>query len=67
MKYFSTFEALKTECQTPGVNYEISIKEDQISIKVDMNKKLDIDEKEAELLEKNIHNMLELILSKYFI
>lgn len=59
-------EAEKTKCQTPETIYNIKISDDNIKIKVDLPMDLDIDKSEAILLEKNIHNMLEIVLSKYF-
>ena len=46
--------------------YDISINESDIEIKLNLPFNLDLDESEAELLEKNIHNSLELVMSKYF-
>jgi hypothetical protein len=67
MKHLKKFnEALSTECQTPEMVYDISINESDIEIKLNLPFNLDLDESEAELLEKNIHNSLELVMSKYF-
>jgi hypothetical protein len=48
------------------VVYNISISDEKISITLDLPKSLKLDEEEAELLESNIHNSLEIVLSKYF-
>ena len=59
-------EALETKCQTPDVIFNIHIADQNIDINLQLPKSLDIDEVEAELLEKNLHNALELVLAKYF-
>ncbi len=67
MKHLKKFnEAQDTKCQTPDVVYNIDISDEKISITLDLPKSLRLDEEEAELLEKNIHNSLEIVLSKYF-
>jgi hypothetical protein len=67
MKHIKRFnEAQETKCQTPDVVYNISISDEKISITLDLPKSLQLDEEEAELLESNIHNSLEIVLSKYF-
>jgi hypothetical protein len=64
MKKFT--EALSTPCQTPDMVYDINISDDKIDISLNMPFKLDIDEDEAKLLEKNLHNAIELVMKKYF-
>jgi hypothetical protein len=67
MKHIKRFnEAQETKCQTPDVVYNISISDEKISITLDLPKSLQLDGEEAELLESNIHNSLEIVLSKYF-
>jgi hypothetical protein len=66
LKNFNTFEAVKTECQTPGTQYQIDISDKAISVNIELPMKLDIDEEEAKLLESNLHNAIEIVLSKYF-
>jgi hypothetical protein len=67
MKHLKKFnEAQETKCQTPDVVYNIDISDEKISIILDLPKSLRLDEEEAELLETNIHNSLEIVLSKYF-
>jgi hypothetical protein len=67
MKHIKRFnEAQETKCQTPDVVYNIDISDEKISITLDLPKSLRLDEEEAELLETNIHNSLEIVLSKYF-
>ena len=60
-------EAIKTECQTNGVVYDIKISDNKINIELKLPKSLELDEKEAKLLENNTHNALELVLAKYFV
>lgn len=59
-------ESIKTECQTPEALYDISINDNSIACKVDLPFTLNISEEEAAELEANIHNVLEIVLSKYF-
>lgn len=60
-------EALKTKCQTPDAQFNIKINDDKVSVEVELPMKLDLSEDEAKLLESNIHNAMELVLSKYFV
>jgi hypothetical protein len=60
-------EALSTKCQTPDLVYNIDIDSSEINISLKMPFDLDITEEEAILLEKNIHNSLELVMSRYFL
>jgi len=64
---FSTFEAVKTPCQTPDAKFTTEITKDKISITIDLPSELDINEDEAKILEANIHNAMEMVLAKYFI
>tara|TARA_R110002020_G_scaffold125629_1_gene282953 strand:+ start:233 stop:421 length:189 start_codon:yes stop_codon:yes gene_type:complete len=57
--------ANSTKCLTSGAVFHIHITEDNVSAKVDLPFKLDITEKEAEILETLIHNQLELVLRSY--
>lgn len=59
-------EALETDCQTNGAIYNTNISDNNIKIDIEIPFILDIDESEAELLEANIHNALELVLRPYF-
>ena len=60
-------EALKTKCQTKGAVYKTKIKSDKIEVDIELPFELELPNSEAKLLEKNIHNMLELVLKPYFI
>jgi hypothetical protein len=68
MKIFSfeKFESIKTPCQTPETQYSISIENNKIQVNIDLPMNLDLTEDEAKILEANIHNVMELTLSKYF-
>ena len=59
-------EAVKTKCQTEGAVYQTDISEKNVSINVKIPFNLDLDKDEAKLLEDNIHNALELVLTPYF-
>lgn len=58
--------AIETKCQTDGAVYNIEISSSEINISVKVPFELELTEDEAKLLESNIHNVLELVLSKYF-
>ena len=58
--------AVKTVCQTPGSIFHTHIEDKEIEVKVTLPKSLNLSEKEASLLEANIHNAMELVLGKYF-
>jgi hypothetical protein len=58
--------ALETKCQTPGLNLRTVIGKRIVYMSATLPFRLDIDEEEAKILEKNLHNMLELILKPYF-
>lgn len=58
--------AIKTECQTPGAIFHTKISAKVISCVVDLPKKLNLSEKEAKILDSNIHNAMELVLAPYF-
>ena len=58
--------AQETRCLTNGAIYHTEIKKGSLSVKVDLPFKIDLSEKEAELLEKLIHNQLEVVLRPYF-
>ena len=64
MKKFT--ESIKTPCQTPDMIYNIEINSDEIEINLKFPFSLEIDEEEAKILESNLHNSIEIVLSKYF-
>jgi hypothetical protein len=59
-------EAEKTKCQTPDSIYNISISDDEVSANIKLPKKLDLNKTDAKILETNLHNVIEIVLSKYF-
>lgn len=58
--------AIKTDCQTDGALYYISISDKKVFINVDLPFELNLDEKEAETLDANLHNVVEIVLKPYF-
>jgi len=58
--------ALETECQTPGAVYDTEIGPKDVKVDVKLPGELDLDEDQAELLEKNLHNVVELALAPHF-
>lgn len=58
--------AVETPCQTPGAFFHISIQEEAIVAAVSFKRKIPLTPAEAEVLEANIHNALELVLAPYF-
>lgn len=68
MKKFSSInEANSTACQTPDANFSIYINERSVSCEVDFPFDLNLTPEDAELLETNIHNAMELVLRGYFL
>lgn len=59
-------EAIKTQCQTPEMIYNIKISDKAIDINLRLPDKLDLSDGDAKLLENNLHNALELVLARYF-
>ena len=53
--------ALETKCQTPGLEMRSVIGKRIVSFTVKMPFRMDLDEEEATLLEKNIHNAVEMV------
>ena len=58
--------ANKTKCQTPGAMFTTCVCSHAVKCTVELPFKLDLSEKEARLLETNIHNAMELVLARYF-
>lgn len=59
--------ALKTECLTPDSVFHTSIGTKYISMRVCLPFELSINEEEAKLIEKLLHNQIEVVLRPYFI
>lgn len=66
MKIKDIIEAVETSCQTKNVEYTVDIKPKCISIQAVLPSELEIDEEESKILDANLHNAVELVLSKYF-
>jgi len=58
--------ALETKCLTSGAIFHSKVWEGSVSVSVELPFKLDISEEEAELIERLMHNQLELVLRPYF-
>ena len=58
--------ALSTDCQTKDAHYNIKINSKQIEVFVKLPFELKLTEEQAIILEANIHNVMELVLSKHF-
>lgn len=58
--------ALETRCLTPDATFHTSIGTKYISVRVNLPFELKINEKEAKILEKLLHNQIELVLRPYF-
>ena len=55
-----------TKCLTNDAVFHTAINEREVSVKVELPFKLEISEEEAEMLEKLIHNQMELVLRSCF-
>ena len=58
--------ALETKCLTPDANFVTSISPRTIASTVNLPFELNLDKEQAVILEKLIHNQLELVLRSYF-
>ena len=58
--------AQETKCLTSGAIFHTAITESDISVKVDLPFKLDISDEEASILERLLHNQIELVLRYYY-
>ena len=58
--------ALETKCLTPGANFSISIGTKYISCRATLPFELKMNEDEAKILERLVHNQIELVLRSYF-
>lgn len=58
--------ARETICQTPNAEFHIHVGPHLVSCVVDIPFELVLDEAEVTLLESNLHNMMELVLARYF-
>jgi len=53
-------------CLTPDTFYNISISDREINLQIKLPMDLKLTEAEAESLDKNLHNAVELVLAMYF-
>ena len=58
--------ALETKCLTPDANFTTFISPRTIASTVNLPFDLNLDKEQAVMLEKLIHNQLELVLRSYF-
>jgi ribosomal protein S18 acetylase RimI-like enzyme len=58
--------AISTPCQTPEVNYDTVINDHQIGVTAEMPMPVNLDEQQAETLDRNLHNMMEMVLAPLF-
>lgn len=58
--------AIETPCQTPGAYFHTSIQEEAVVVAVNFARKISLSPEQAEILEANIHNAMELVLAPYF-
>jgi len=58
--------AQETKCLTSGAIFHTAISERDISVKVDLPFKLEISDEEASILERLLHNQIELVLRYYY-
>ena len=58
--------SLETKCLTPGANFSSYISTNTVGGFIHLPFELELSEDEAEVLDKLIHNQLELILRSYF-
>ena len=61
-----TLMATETKCLTPGCVFHTHIQPKSWSVCVDFQLPIALDEEESILVEKLLHNQVELVLSKYF-
>jgi len=59
--------SLETKCLTPSAIYRTAIVGDKVSVEVSLPFELDVTEEEAEILDRLMHNQLELVLRSYFL
>ena len=58
--------AQETKCLTSGAIFHTAIRERDVSVKVDLPFKLEISDEEASILERLLHNQIELVLRYYY-
>jgi len=58
--------ALETKCLTPDAIFSTNVGSKYISLRVAFPFELNISKEEAEILERLIHNQIEVVLRPYF-
>lgn len=58
--------ARETPCQTPDAVYETEIHPDEVRLKVELPEKKELNKKEEDLLIDELHNVVELVVSKHY-
>lgn len=59
--------AVATPCQTRGATYTISITPHKVAVEVDLGRDtLHLGEESAAILEANLHNAVELVMSRFY-
>ena len=58
--------AQETKCLTSGAIFHTVINESSVSVKVDLPFKLNISDEEASILERLLHNQIEIVLRYYY-
>ncbi len=59
--------AMSTVCQTPGAQFKTHITRKKVVVEVNFGRSIKLGEEEAELLEANLHNVIEAVLAKYYL
>lgn len=59
--------AITTPCQTNGAVFHTNITGQDIYLHIELPFEIHLDEAQAEILEANIHNVMELVLAPHFI
>ena len=57
--------AQATKCLTSDAIFHTAISEREVSVKVELPFKLDISDEEASILERLLHNQIEVVLRYY--
>lgn len=59
--------AIATPCQTSGAQFHTTIALTSVGVLVRLPFELTLTEEEAEVLEANLHNAMEMVLAPHFI
>lgn len=58
--------AMSHGCQTPEGQFHINISADQVGVALDLPFELELDEAQAEQLEDELHDVMELVMRRYW-